>query len=285
MKKMLASSLFISVIQLSISVNAESLHLRKISEGADKTEMCLVPEGKFDYGINWKDIWNIIKVRLKEGWADIYDNEGNDKHQKETINLPDFYIDCYEVTNEKYNQFLAVTKYKRQPQYKDDPKLNAPLQPIVGIGWADAEAYCKWGGKQLPTEEQWEKAARGTDGRIWPWGGYTTDKTIDKELFNGKFNGKTQKNFAPVAVGTFKDGTSPYGVADMAGNFWEMTSSSWDKTDKSKVMRGGSFLNSLGMVRVTVRWTAEDEKDGADWLGFRCVENNPGQSFQSNSSR
>lgn len=221
----------------------------------DGAEMVLIPAGPFIYGADQKEIKALLK-QLKAGWADIYGAE----HPRQTRTLRAFYIDRYEVTNERYNSF--VQSAKRQPsRFARYPQLNAPKQPVVGVGWGDAEAYCSWSGKRLPTEEEWEKAARGTDGRTWPWGN-KANTTV--------YNGKGAEFFAPVAAGSYRKSDSTYGVADMAGNVWEMTSSEWQ--DGAKVMRGGSFLNRLADVRVTVRWSADDEVRGANWLGFRCAQ-------------
>jgi len=221
----------------------------------DGAEMILIPAGKFAYGANQQEIKDVV-ARLKSGWDQIiYPSE----HPRQEKTLPAFYIDRYEVTNERFNRFVQATKH-RLPQYSRYPQLNAPRQPVVGVGWGDAEAYCMWSGKRLPTEEEWEKAARGTDGRLWPWGNEPNPKL---------FNGKAVEYFAPVEVGRFPGGDSPYGVADMAGNVWEMTSSNWGPS--AKAMRGGSFLNGLADARTTVRWAARDEERGAKWLGFRCA--------------
>lgn len=226
----------------------------RIISAKDRSEMVLVPGGPFIFGINQAEMREIVR-RLKEKVEVFYERE----LPKQEKTLPAFYIDRYEVTNEQYAIFLKATGH-RQPRYQHYPQFNNPRQPVVGVGWPDAEAYCSWANKRLPTEEEWEKAARGTDGRVWPWGD-VADST--------RYNGRKKGLFAPVHVGSFPAGNSPYGASDMAGNVWEMTSSNW--VGNSKAMKGGSFLNTDADVRVTVRWAAKDEEKGANWLGFRCV--------------
>lgn len=222
----------------------------------DKAEMILIPSGQFIFGSDQKEIMSLVQ-QLKIRWdQNIYPSE----FHKQTKSLPSFYIDRYEVTNEQYTNFVSASGHQPS-RFARYPQLNAPRQPVVGIGWSDAIAYCEWSHKRLPTEEEWEKAARGTDGRIWPWGNKPDSKI---------YNGKGVEFFAPAEVGSFHKSDSPYGVSDMAGNVWEMTSGNW--MEDSKAMRGGSFLNHLGDVRTTVRWSAGDEKRGANWLGFRCVK-------------
>lgn len=239
-----------------VAVSQETATLpRRIVNNKDQAEMILIPGGPFEYGMNQQEIQTLLR-RYKLGWAEIYGTE-LPRQQKQ---VGAFYIDRYEVTNSQYATFMKDTGH-REPKYWQRQLLNGVHQPVVGVGWADAEAYCKWAGKRLPTEEEWEKAARGTDGRAWPWGN-TPDGTL--------YNGKAQANGAPVNVGSFSPkGDSVYGVSDMAGNVWEMTSGIWN--GDSKTMRGGSFLNGLGDSRVTVRWSANDPDRGAVWLGFRCV--------------
>jgi formylglycine-generating enzyme required for sulfatase activity len=220
----------------------------------DGAEMVLIPDGPFVFGMNQKDMERIVR-QLKEKVVFFYNTE----FPQQSKTLRTFYIDRCEVTNEQYARFLKATGH-RKPRYWDYPQFNALRQPIVGVGWADAEAYCRWANKRLPTEEEWEKAARGQDGRIWPWGN-TADGT--------KYNGVEKGLYATVNVGSFPLGNSPYGVSDMAGNVWEMTSSKW--LGESRTIKGGSFLNTNADVRVTVRWAAKDEENGANWLGFRCA--------------
>jgi iron(II)-dependent oxidoreductase len=244
------------IATLSLPGNGATFQLTKTMKSQpDGAEMILVPAGSFVYGSDQNELRSLLRS-IKAGWADIFNTE----QRRQTKILPAFYIDRFEVTNELYNRFVQVTKYQRPSRFARYPQLNAPRQPIVGVGWIDAEAYCRWSKKRLPTEEEWEKAARGTDGRTWPWGNEPEDS---------RFNGVSAGNFGPVAVGSFPKGDSPYGVADMAGNVWEMTSGNWQGS--AKAMRGGSFLNSKSEVRVTVRWSAGDEARGANWLGFRCA--------------
>jgi len=227
---------------------------QRIKSKKDNADMILIPSGPFVYGVDQKEVKRIV-IALKSPMAEIYRAE----EPKTTKNIESFYIDKYEVTNEQYSRFVRETSH-REPRYSRYPQLNGSRQPVVGVGWADAKAYCGWAGKRLPSEEEWEKAARGTDGRTWPWGNQPDD---------ARYNGRKRANYAPVNVGSFPSGDSPYGVSDMAGNVWEMTDGTWK--DSSKAMRGGSFLNPIADVRTTVRWAASDQDRGANWLGFRCV--------------
>jgi iron(II)-dependent oxidoreductase len=227
---------------------------QQITSAKDGAEMVLVPAGSYEDGMNPREMARVV-ARLREPVVNFYRTEF--PRQRKT--LPAFYIDRYEVTNERYARFRKETGH-REPRYANYPQFNRGRQPVVGVGWADAEAYCRWAGKRLPSEEEWEKAARGTDGRIWPWGNEPDDS---------RYNGRKRANFAPIDVGSFPPGNSPYGASDMAGNVWEMTSGTW--RPGAKAMRGGSFLNTDADVRVTVRWAAQDEDRGANWLGFRCV--------------
>jgi formylglycine-generating enzyme required for sulfatase activity len=221
----------------------------------DRAEMILIPEGPFVFGMNQNEIQGLLK-RYRLPWAEIYATELPRQQRQGAA----FYIDRYEVTNSQYKLFMKETGH-RQPKYGQRQLLNGPRQPVVGVGWADAEAYARWAGKRLPTEEEWEKAARGTDGRAWPWG------NVPNDAF---YNGRAKAAAAPVNVGSFSpSGDSVYGVSDMAGNVWEMTSGIWSYGGKA--MRGGSFLNPVGDVRVTTRWAAGSSDNGAVWLGFRCV--------------
>ena len=187
--------------------------------------MVLVPAGEFLMG--------------SEGWYDT-----KPAHQ---VYLDAFYIDTYEVTNALYQKF-AQTTGRQAPPYWKDVKYNSPNQPVVGVTWDDAAAYCHWAHKRLPTEAEWEKAARGTDGRTYPWG-----NQWDKARANSAGGGPGR----PTPVGSYEGGKSPYGVYDMAGNVWEWVADWYDvnyyqtspnrnprgpETGNTRVLRGGSWL-------------------------------------------
>jgi formylglycine-generating enzyme required for sulfatase activity len=249
------------VLTLAVAFDgaAQTAAPKSLTTQPDGAEMVLVPNaGPFVYGIAKARVAQVTR-QLHERAASFFASE---RPPAETT-LPPFYVDRFEVTNEQYRRFLTANPQQRKPKFWSYPQYNSARQPVVGVGWADAEAYAKWAGKRLPTEEEWEKAARGSDGRLWPWG-----NTAAADHYNGRSQGR----YLPTRVGSSPAGDSPYGAADMAGNVWEMTSGLWDST--SHAMRGGSFLNDDAEVRTTVRWaaSAEAEANGAPWLGFRCVQ-------------
>ncbi|MCA0240425.1 MAG: SUMF1/EgtB/PvdO family nonheme iron enzyme [Proteobacteria bacterium] len=177
-----------------------------------------------------------------------------------------FYIGATEVT------MTAFAAYQREcqgrqpacppwnPRFVDAQK--DPRRPATFVSWAQARDYCRWAGGRLPTDAEWEKAARGTDGRFWPWGDQPDES---------RFQGFAAKPDRPVDVGSFPAGNSPYGVADLAGNVWEYTADPWQEPQGGHAMRGGSYLNSLMQSRASVRWASSREADGTENLGFRCV--------------
>jgi len=202
------------------------------------------------------------------------DDGNEDEKPQRAVNLDGFNIDIYPVTNADYKAFVDATgqppphhwEGSTYPEGKGD-------HPVVWVSWHDAQAYCQWAGKRLPTEAEWEKAARGTDGRKWPWG-----DTFDPAKCNAKESGIGET--APV--GKYPEGASPYGVMDMAGNVWEWTAdwyeaypgSSYQSTrfgQKNKVMRGGSWFDAGAFVRCSVRNNAAP-KFSFSTIGFRCAE-------------
>ncbi len=190
------------------------------------------------------------------------------------VELDGFWIDRFEVTNAEYMAFVEATGH-RPPMFADDPAFSRPDQPVTGVSWDDAEAYCRWRGKRLPTELEWEKAARGTDGRLYPWGdGFGSDLAyLEGEL--------------PAAVGSHPADVSPYGVYDMAGNVSEWVADMFvagfacetgfcpvpekiREEDFRAFLRGGHFQGLPHMAKVYERLF--DYPDTvAEFFGFRCV--------------
>ena len=190
--------------------------------------------------------------------------------------LPEFYIDKYEVTHQRYAQFLAATGRRAPVDWPGGampPKLAA--HPVVNVTFDDACAYAAWAGKRLPTEAEWEKAARGTDGRVYPWG----NSAQGRKTASGA-DGKERL----WPAGSFPDDVSPCGAFDMAGNAWEWTASWYEAYPgndeleleygrKFRVIRGGGAIDYYGAV--ATRRCADRARSvpyGAyDGLGFRCV--------------
>jgi gamma-glutamyl hercynylcysteine S-oxide synthase len=130
-------------------------------------------------------------------------------HPQHTVYLKAYRIDKYLVTNAQYARFIAATGHRPPSDWKNGKiQQGTLLYPVTLVNWYDAAAYAKWAGKRLPTEAEWEKAARGTDGRRWPWG-----NEMDPARLNTYYNVGSASN-----VTTYANGVSPYGVFDMAGN-------------------------------------------------------------------
>ncbi len=239
MKKIVVACLLLAVAGSIMSFNFHT---------SANESMVLIPAGEFTYGLTAKQVRSLTEKYGAEGIAAYF-------LKSRVVKLNAFYIDKYEVTNRQFNEFLVATKRR---------KLNTPLSrldcPVTNIGWADARAYAAWAGKRMPTEEEWEKAARGTKGNLYPWG------NKDNEA---NYNGVKKGNEISVKVGSYQAGKSPYGVMDMAGNVYEMTAGKWQK---GNCMRGGSFLNEGPYVMTAFRWSPQDTVHGASWLGFRCVK-------------
>ena len=230
---------------------------------AQGVSMVLVPRGKFILGSN---IGNFTEQPVHE------------------VELDAFYMDIYEVTNSAYKACVDagectppglnalggfLTSYYDDPQYSE--------YPVVYVNWFQARSYCAWRGAQLPTEAQWEKAARGTDGLTYPWGPYIT---CNRANYGGCVN-------LTSAVGSFPEGASPYGVYDLAGNVWEWVADWYSDTYYQtspfpsdplgpaeglfRGLRGGSFVDDENAQRSFFRHRELPEQ--FNWnIGFRCAK-------------
>lgn len=192
----------------------------------------------------------------------------------------DYWIDKYLVTNEKYRGFILADCYGNQaywsvegwkwkaqnkikvPQYWNNSEWNKADNPVVGVSYYEAEAYAKWAGKRLPTEREWEKAARGTDGREYPWG-----DEFDKEKCNS-----AEAGFGHTTpVTQYPNGVSPYGCYDMAGNVCEWCADWYHETRDLRVGGGGSWDGYPEFLLVSYR--AKDVASFRDSnIGFRLTQ-------------
>ena len=236
----------------------------KTITGKDGAPMVLVPEGKF--------------------WMGSPDGEGDEsEHPHHPVMLEAFYMDKFEVTVSKYAEFLRA-KSRSEPMYWDqvDSGKHRNL-PVVGVDWQDADAYCQWAGKRLPTEAEWEKAARGTDRRMYPWG--NEQPTARLANFGKEYTINVyDERLAPSD--SYEMGKSPYGFHHMAGNVWEWVADWYDEHYYSKsparnptgpssgeyrVLRGGSWLNEPVNVRSADRYRLTPSLRLV-YIGFRCAQ-------------
>ena len=194
--------------------------------------------------VNAKDGAEMILIPAGEFLMGSQKGQGNDNERPQhRVYLDAYYISNYEVTNEQFAQFMRGTGYDAGGDWKKYAKAGKEKHPVVCVNWDDAMAYCRWAGGTLPTEAQWEKAARGNDDRQYPWG-------------DSWEAGRCKNNSSgTTAVGSYPGGASPYGLQDMAGNIWEWCSD-WfgdkyygsspsrnpegPRSGVSRVVRGGS---------------------------------------------
>ncbi len=185
------------------------------------------------------------------------------------VSVEPFLMDIYETTNERYLEFVKATNHKPPTEWKNGTYPNGQAKfPVVGVNWTDANDFAKWAGKRLPTEEEWEFAARGTDNFVYPWG---------NDWKEGNANVGSQ---AFTEVGKFK-GASPFGIYDLVGNAFEWTASDFKaypggKTIEGanlKTIRGGSFEATKEFATTTYRlgWAATGAATYSR-TGFRCVQ-------------
>lgn len=228
------------------------------------SDMVLIPAGDFVMGSDAND-------------GKIGFEVGVDSMPKHTVSVKAFSIDRYEVTVGPYRRFVKATGHEPPAIWEDYKKFGYPApeddHPVIDVNYYDAEAYCEWVGERLPTEAEWEKAARGTDGRIWPWG---------NQLDLNRLNSEDSKRNWTTPVGRYAQGASPYGVYDMAGNAMEWTSSILQSypgsvrtiapDEKFRILRGGSWgMPANPFARPAHRSYRLAELAQPDF-GFRCAK-------------
>ncbi|MGD9050076.1 MAG: formylglycine-generating enzyme family protein [Anaerolineae bacterium] len=204
---------------------------------------------------------------------------GDNEKPRHTVYLDAFWIDESEVTNAQYRRCVEAGACQQPGCWEDDLR-SAPDQPVVCVTWHAAQAYAAWAGGRLPTEAEWEKAARGTDGRTYPWGNSPPDCIRANYLgCLGKAN----------AVGSYAPGASPYGALDMAGNVWEWVADPYDPqyytlwpqrnpqgpdAGDRRTVRGGGFSDDPQVIRCAYRGGGSPNYWGTD-VGFRVAMNAP----------
>lgn len=228
-------------------------------------EMVQIPAGKFILGS---------------------DQGGFNEKPAHVANLGTYWIDRYEVTYQQYMEFVEATGHRQPgPPSRYARKLEALRglhQPVSYVSWSDANEYCRWKGKRLPTEKEWEKAIRGTDGRTWPWGEGLTGHPAN-------FAGEADGFLVTAPVGSFPLDQSVFGVFDGAGNVMEWTDDwyvedlySQERTDSNvgghplstyKTMRGSGYTSQGVDLRITNRsFMVPEFRD--ETIGFRCARSN-----------
>jgi len=185
-------------------------------------------------------------------------NVSTDNNPVHTVTIAPFEIGKYPVTNAQFRRFLSSTGYKSSDGWKYWADKCGEQAAVAQVDWGDANAYCRWAGLRLPTEEEWEFAARGTDGRIYPWGN-EWDPTRCCNNAGGK------RHWGPCVVGSFPSGASPFECLDMAGNVWQWTYS-------HNALRGGSSANiRADQFRATYRFKTGSGVRSSD-VGFRVAQ-------------
>lgn len=232
--------------------------------GKDGAPMVLVPAGSFTMG-----------------------NEGSGANEKplHQVSLGAFYMDLHEVTTARYARFLEKSKGKPPDQWTAVRLPQLGDRPVIGVDWHDADAYCRWAEKRLPTEAEWEKAARGPEMQAYPWG----EERPNASLANFDKSCILCNVYVDVLkpVGSYEGGKSPYGIYDMAGNVQEWTADWYDEhyykispkrnpagpsQGLSKVARGGSWLSRRTLLQSGLRnWEPPTSRQAH--TGFRCVQN------------
>ena len=231
-------------------------------------EMVYVPAGEFEMGGSDADAWD-------------------DEKPVHTVDLDAYWIDKYEVSNAQYALCVAdgdctkpeFTSSFTRSSYYGNPEYDN--YPVIYVSWHQAQAYCQWAGGDLPTEAQWEKAARGTDGRTYPWG--NESPTCQLANYDSGNNNYCVGDTSPVT--NYEKGASPYKALNMAGNVWEWVGDRYasdyysnspaenptgSTSGSFRVIRGGSWYNLNWGIRAAIR-SDDDPTSTLSYIGFRCA--------------
>ncbi|HIQ22562.1 MAG TPA: hypothetical protein EYH34_15160, partial [Planctomycetes bacterium] len=236
-------------------------------EGAADEQMVFIPAGEFLMGTGAEEA-----DRLAQEY-DVHPSLFATEVPQRKVYVKAFWIDRYPVTNAQYQKFVDETGHRPPPAWHGATcPEGLEDHPVVTVNWHDAAAYARWAGKRLPTEEEWEKAARGTDGRVYPWGNQWVEGACLPD--DGS---SPQLGLRTTPVGLFSAGASPYGVMDLVGNVAEWTSSYSQPPNAERgwawyVVKGAANAHSLRcFFRCAARQFSAHSSRWHVWLGFRCA--------------
>jgi len=196
-----------------------------------------------------------------------------------------FGIDRSETTNAAYGGCVAAGRCAPAMLPEGDVRVSLPSMPVAGVSWNEARRYCAFVGGRLPTEAEWERAARGSSRRRFPWGDFYNPRLANHGRYEEPVNDDVDGHRFCAPVGSYRAARSPHGMDDMVGNVWEWTADSYDPSfyatspaiDPSeqsatgpRVVRGGSWRSPSFMLRVTQRWALPESTTRVD-VGFRCA--------------
>ncbi len=266
-RHLLVTVLLFSLTPLLCSPASAQLDRLKKSKSLSATAvaespMVTIPEGPFDMGSNGRQALE-------------------DERPLHQVLLSTFSIDLHEVTTEQYAAFLASGGREAPWQWSQVDLALHGDRPVIGVDWHDADAFCRWKGKRLPTEAEWEKAARGTDGRAYPWG----NQEPDKDLANFALGARFSYSQVLLTAHSYERGRSPYGLYQMAGNVWEWVQDWYGanyyetspernpdgpEQGQFRVVRGGSWSDLPKYLLTYGRFKLLPETRNS-YTGFRCA--------------
>jgi formylglycine-generating enzyme required for sulfatase activity len=249
-----------------------------VTPGKASEDMIHIPAGEFDFNVRGIEIegYNWVGLDVQYPWEDAPRRAHSHKMQ-----VAAFDIDRYPVTNAEFKKFLDASQYRPADDHNflRDWKDGAPPagwenKPVTWVSLEDARAYAKWAGKRLPHEWEWQYAAQGTDGRLYPWGTTWNEAAVPKPDKGRDLTG-------PDDVSAHAAGASPFGVMDMVGNVWQWTDEFADLHTRAAILRGGSYYQPQGSIWYFPETYKLKEhgkyllmapsKDRAGTIGFRCA--------------